>query len=434
MHGSDLDTMSVDELRALQLERLKDLVVRVYGSVPFYRDSFDSAGFDPRSVESLDDLARIPFTLKDDMRANYPFGMFAVPRSQVVRVHASSGTTGQATVVGYTRDDLKRWAELFARCLRMAGATEDDVLQVAYGYGLFTGGLGAHYGGEELGAMVVPISGGNTKRQIQLLKDFGTTIYAATPSYALLVAETAQEMGVDLASLPLRLGIFGAEPWSEAMRETLESKLGIKAIDIYGLSEILGPGVACECIHQSGLHVNEDQFIVEIVDTETLLPVADGEYGEVVFTTLCKDASPLIRYRTRDISRILPGTCECGRSFRRLERITGRSDDMLIIRGVNVFPSQIEQCITGFEQVAPHYQIILDKKGSLDTVEVRVEVVPEFDFDEVREVERLQRRIQSEIQSVTQVSIAVRVVEPKSIERSQGKAKRIVDLRGKAGE
>ncbi len=435
MYQPEIETMSTDELRALQLARFKELAVRVFENVPFYRESFLEAGFDPYAIESLDDVARAPFTLKDDMRANYPFGLFAVPRKEVVRVHASSGTTGQATVVGYTKADLERWADLFARCLAMIGANDEDVVQVAYGYGLFTGGLGAHYGGERLGATVIPISGGNTKRQIQILKDFGTTVLAATPSYSLLVADTAAEMGIDVAKdLPLRIGVFGAEPWSEGMRKALETKLGIKAYDIYGLSEILGPGVACECECQNGLHVNEDQFIVEIIDPETLEVLPEGEKGEVVFTTLCKDASPLIRYRTRDISRIIPGTCECGRTSRRIERLSGRTDDMLIIRGVNVFPNQIEQVIAGFEEVAPHYQIILDRRGSLDTVEVRVEVVPGFAFDEVREIERLQRRIQSAIQSNTQVSIAVRVVEPKSIERSEGKAKRVVDLRGKAGE
>jgi phenylacetate-CoA ligase len=304
---------------------------------------------------------------------------------------------------------------------------------VTYGYGLFTGGLGVHYGSERLGALTIPISGGNTRRQVQVLKDFGTTVIACTPSYALLIAETAEEMGIDPRSLPLKAGVFGAEPWSESMRLQIEERLGLKAIDIYGLSEVLGPGVASECGEQNGLHVNEDHFLIEIIDSETLRPVTDGEYGEVVFTTLTKEGIPVIRYRTRDISRILPGDCPCGRTFRRLERITGRSDDMIIIRGVNVFPSQIEQVLGGISGVAPHYQVILGKRGTMDTVEVHVEVAPDTDFDEIRELEALQRRVRSEIESVLAVSIGVKLVEPKSIERSEGKAKRVVDLRSEQG-
>lgn len=429
MFQPELESMARSELEDLQLDRLRALLVRVYDSVPLYRRKFDEAGFEPDSVTSLADLARIPFTVKDDLRSAYPYGMFAVPLRDIVRVHSSSGTTGQITVVGYTRGDIHRWSDLMARTYASAGVTADDIVQVTYGYGLFTGGLGAHYGSERLGALTIPVSGGNTKRQVQILKDFSVTALACTPSYALLIAETAVELGMDPRELPLRVGVFGAEPWSESMRDQIERALGIKAIDIYGLSEVMGPGVASECVEQHGLHVFEDHFLVEIVDPATFLPVPDGEYGEVVFTTLTKEGIPVIRYRTRDISRIIPGTCACGRTFRRIERVTGRTDDMLIIRGVNVFPSQIEQVLGGVQGVAPHYQVILSKRGVLDYVEVHVEVAPEFGFDEVRELERLQSRVKSAIESALAVSIAVKLVEPKSIARSEGKAKRVVDLR-----
>lgn len=433
MYQPELESMPRDELDRLQLERLKAQLKRVYGNVETYRKKFDEAGFDPDSLESLDDLRRVPFTVKDDMRAAYPYGMFAVPLKDIVRVHSSSGTTGQITVVGYTRNDISNWADLMARTFAAGGATDEDIMQVTYGYGLFTGGLGVHYGSERLGCLTIPVSGGNTKRQIQILKDFGVTVLSCTPSYAMLIAETAREMGVDPKSLPLRLGYFGAEPWSEQMRVQLEEELGVKAMDIYGLSEVMGPGVGCECGNQHGLHIFEDHFLVEIVDPETLQPVADGEQGEVVFTTLTKEGIPVIRYRTRDISRIIPGECSCGRTFRRMERITGRSDDMLIIRGVNVYPRQIEQVLLGIPMVAPHYQVVLTKRGSMDYVEVHVEVAPEFKFDEVRELEALQRRVKSEIESVLAVSIAVKLVEPKAIARSEGKAKRVVDLRAEGG-
>ena len=421
--------MRRSELESLQLTRLQSLLQRVYENVPAYRAKFDAEGFDPATLESLADLARVPFTVKDDLRAAYPYALFAAPMRDIVRVHSSSGTTGQITVVGYTQGDIDRWADLMARTFASAGVTPDDVVQVTYGYGLFTGGLGAHYGSERLGALTVPVSGGNTRRQIQILKDFGVTVLACTPSYALLIAETALEMGIDVRDLPLRVGVFGAEPWSENMRSQIERAMGIKAIDIYGLSEVMGPGVASECVHQNGLHVFEDHFLVEILDTETLQPLPDGEYGEVVFTTLTKEGIPVIRYRTRDISRIIPGACPCGRTFRRMERITGRTDDMLIIRGVNVFPSQIEQVLAGVPGVAPHYQLVLTKRGSLDHVQVQVEVAPEFGFDEVRELERLQRTVKGQIESALAVSIEVKLVEHKSIARSEGKAKRVVDLR-----
>jgi len=428
----EYEAMDRDELSALQLERVRSLLVRVHQNVPTYRQKFDDAGFDPHSLTSLEQLREVPFTVKDDLRKAYPYGMFAVPLREIVRVHSSSGTTGQITVVGYTRGDIDRWADLMARTLACAGATAGDIVQNAYGYGLFTGGLGVHYGSERLGALTIPISGGNTKRQVQVMQDFGVTVLACTPSYSLLIAETAESMGIDIKSLPLKLGVFGAEPWSENMRLQIEAALGVKATDIYGLSEVLGPGVASECSEQHGLHVFEDHFLIEIIDPETLEPVPDGERGEVVFTTLTKEGIPVVRYRTRDISRIIPEPCPCGRSHRRMERVTGRTDDMLIIRGVNVFPSQIEQVLAGVPGVAPHYQVILGKSGSMDTVEVHVEVAPEIAFDEVRELERLQRRVKQEIESVLAVSIGVKLVEPRSIERSEGKAKRVVDLRGAA--
>ena len=431
MFQPELETMSREALEALQLARLRTQLARVYVNVPIYRRKFDEAGFRPEQLESLAGLSCVPFTVKDDLREAYPFGMFAVPQREIVRVHSSSGTTGQVSVVGYTRGDVERWSDLMARTLACAGATADDVVQVAYGYGLFTGGLGAHYGSERLGAMTIPVSGGNTARQVQILKDFGVTVLACTPSYALLIAETAASMGIDVRSLPLKIGVFGAEPWSEGMRKQIEEIMGIRAIDIYGLSEVMGPGVASECVHQNGLHVFEDQFIIEIIDPQTLQPMPDGEQGEVVFTTLTKEGIPVIRYRTRDISRIISGECACGRTFRRMERVTGRTDDMLIIRGVNVYPSQIEQVLMGVPGVAPHYQVVLDKRGSMDTVEVQVEVSPDFEFDEIRELEALQRTVAGAIAATLAVHVGVKLVEPRTIQRSEGKAKRVVDLRNK---
>lgn len=431
MFRPELETMSREALERLQLARLRTQLARVYVNVPLYRRKFDEADFRPEQLESLADLSRVPFTVKNDLRETYPFEMFAVPLRDIVRVHSSSGTTGQVSVVGYTRGDVDRWSDLMARTLACAGATADDIVQVTYGYGLFTGGLGAHYGSERLGAMTIPVSGGNTARQVQILKDFGVTVLACTPSYALLIAETAASMGIDVRSLPLKVGVFGAEPWSEEMRRQIEEAMGIRAIDIYGLSEVMGPGVASECVHQDGLHVFEDHFIIEIIDPETLEPVADGELGEVVFTTLTKEGIPVIRYRTRDVSRIVPGECACGRTFRRMQRVTGRTDDMLIIRGVNVYPSQIEQVLLGIPGVAPHYQIVLDKRGSMDTVEVQVEVSPDLEFDEIRELEALKRRVTGAIAGALAVSVDVRLVEPRAIQRSEGKAKRVIDLRTK---
>lgn len=426
----EIETMPREELEKLQLDRLKTLVKRVYENIPFYKESFDKAGVKPEYITSLDDLTKLPFTVKQDLRDAYPFKMFAVPQSDVVRIHCSSGTTGTATVVGYTQDDLDNWGDCFARFLYAAGCGKEGTIQIAYGYGLFTGGLGAHYGGERGGCTVLPMSTGNTKRQVRLMKDFNVDCLCCTPSYALNIADVAKEEGYDPANdFPISSGILGAEPCSEAMRKEIEEKLGIQVFDIYGLSEVMGPGVACECEKQHGLHVCEDQFIIEIVDPKTLQPVPDGEWGEVVFTTLVKECSPLIRYRTRDISRIITGECECGRTFRRMDRIAGRTDDMLIIRGVNVFPSQIEEEIVSFPEIAAQYQLILTTKGTLDHVELQVETVPEFPFDEVRRLEKLKKDLQKALKENLQVAVSVKLVEPKTIERSEGKAKRIIDLR-----
>lgn len=418
-----------EQLREVQARRLKDLVSRVWDNNPIYRSMLENAGVTPDDISSARDVVKLPFTLKDDLRAAYPYKLFTAPLKDIVRVHSSSGTTGQISVVGYTKGDLQMWAECVRRALDAAGATDEDIVQIAYGYGLFTGGLGMHYGVEDLGALAIPVSGGNTKRQIQVLSDFGVTGIAVTPSYALALAEQANEAGVDLRALPVRFGIFGAEPWSEQMRAQLEDAFGIEAFDIYGLSEILGPGVGFECSEHNGLHINEDHFLVEILDKDTLEPVEDGAYGEVVFTTLSKEGIPLLRYRTRDISRIIPGECGCGRTFRRLERITGRSDDMLIIRGVNVYPSQIEQVLLGISGVAPHYQLILTKKGALDSVEVRVEMASDFAFDEIGAIESVAKTVRDQISSALAISLTVKLVEPKSLVRSEGKAVRVIDLR-----
>lgn len=425
----DIETMSREDLEALQLERLQALVKRVYQKIPFYKESFDKAGINPEDIKSLADLTKLPFTVKQDMRDAYPFGLFAVPRKDVVRVHCSSGTTGTATVVGYTQKDLENWGDCFARALYGAGCGPDSTLQIAYGYGLFTGGLGAHNGGERAGCTVLPMSTGNTKRQVRLMKDFDVDCLCCTPSYALNIAEVAQEEGYDVHEFPIHAGILGAEPCSEATRAEIEQKMGIQVYDIYGLSEVMGPGVACECEKQHGLHVCEDQFIIEILDPKTLQPVPDGEWGEVVFTTLCKECSPLVRYRTRDISRILVGECECGRTFRRMDRIAGRTDDMMILRGVNVFPSQIEEEIVSFPEIAPQYQLILTTKGALDHAELRVETVPEFPFDEIRRLEKLKKDLQKALKENLQIAVDVKIVEPKTIERAEGKAKRIIDMR-----
>jgi phenylacetate-CoA ligase len=425
IYSEKFECMKRDELRRLQGERLRDAVRRAYENVPLYRKKFDAHGVKPEHIRSIDDIGKLPFTLKDDFRDTYPFGLFAVPLRDIVRVHASSGTTGKPTVVGYTREDIDLWAETIARTLACGGGTADDILQVAYGYGLFTGGLGLHYGGEKLGAMVIPMSGGNTKKQLMLMQDFGTTLLACTPSYSLQIAEEADVEGIDLKKLKLKTGYFGAEPWTEAMRKQIEHRLPLKAIDIYGLSEVIGPGVASECLEQDGLHVFEDHFYPEIINPATGQPVEPGEKGELVFTCLTKQAIPLIRYRTRDISCLNDKICPCGRTSRRMERISGRTDDMLIIRGVNVFPSQIESVLMKVEGVEPHYVIVVDKTGALSELEIKVEVSEEIFSDEIKKLESLQRRIFEEMRSVLGISAKITLVEPKTIERSLGKAKRV---------
>ncbi|MCL6446767.1 MAG: phenylacetate--CoA ligase [Armatimonadetes bacterium] len=421
--------MPREQLQALQLERLRLTIERVYRNVPFYRERFTKAGIKPSSVRSLEDLRRLPFTTKQDLRDNYPFGLFAVSMSDVVRVHASSGTTGKPTVVGYTKNDINTWAELAARSLACAGGTKFDVVQNAYGYGLFTGGLGLHYGAERLGAAVVPVSGGNTRRQLMLMQDFGTTILTCTPSYALYLAEEGQKMGLDFKKMPLKAGIFGAEPWSERMRRQLEEKLDLVALDIYGLSEIMGPGVAMECPAKEGMHIFEDHFIPEIIDPDTGEVLPAGSEGELVITTITKEAFPLIRYRTRDITRFNPEPCPCGRTHLRIRRITGRTDDMLIIRGVNVFPSQVESVLLESGETEPHYLLVVDRKGNLDQLEIWVEVGEELFSDKVRQLEDLEQRLRERIESVLGISARVRLVEPNTIPRSEGKARRVVDRR-----
>jgi len=432
MIRSEQETMARPQLEVLQLERLQALVARVYDKVPYYRAKMEKAGVAPGDIKVLGDIRKLPFTTKEDLRKNYPFGLFTVPMEEVVRVHASSGTTGKPTVVGYTKADIDLWAELMARTLACAGASSKDMIQNAYGYGLFTGGLGAHYGAERLGATVVPVSGGQTKRQVTLMRDFGSTVLLSTPSYALNIAEVMESMGVDPESLPLRIGVFGAEPWTEKMRQELEKRLRIKAMDIYGLSEIIGPGVAAECIEeQKGLHIFEDHFLPEIVDKDTFEPLPDGEAGELVFTTLTKEAFPVIRYRTKDIAHLITTPCSCGRTFRRMPKVTGRTDDMLIIRGVNVFPSQIEHVLMGVEGVEPHYQIVVGRQGSMDTMEVLVEVSESVFSDEVKNMEGVSKRIQTEIKDLIGSSCKITLKEPKSIARSEGKAVRVIDNRPK---
>lgn len=418
-----------EEMVAIQSERLIKTVERVYHNIPSYRAKMQEKGLVPADIKSIEDISKLPFTEKSDLRDNYPFGMFTVPMSEIVRVHASSGTTGKPTVVGYTRNDLNMWAEVVTRTLCMAGVHQNDIVQVAYGYGLFTGGLGMHYGTENLGATVIPISGGNTQKQLQLMQDFGTTVIACTPSYALFLAEVMKEKGIDPESLNLKVGIFGAEPWSENMRKEIESKLKIKAIDIYGLSEIVGPGVSCECEEQAGMHINEDHFIPEIIHPETLKPVPHGEIGELVFTTVTKEGIPIIRYRTRDLTRLIYDKCNCGRTLVRMEKCMGRSDDMLIIRGVNVFPSQIESVLLEMSETEPHYLLIVEREGTLDILEVMVEVQEQFFSDEVRVLETLKKKITQNIQNTLGISVNVKLVEPKTIERTAGKSKRVIDNR-----
>jgi len=428
--NNEFETLPPEALEALQLKRLKNIVEKVYATVPFYRQRFKEHGITPDNIKSLSDLQKLPFTTKQDLRDNYPFGMFAVPKEQVVRIHASSGTTGKPTVVGYTKRDIETWAELMARTFSAAGVKKGDVLQNAYGYGLFTGGLGAHYGAELLGASVIPISGGNSKKQIMIMKDFGTTAISCTPSYALSLYEVAQEEGIDLKDLPVKVGVFGAEPWTDSMRKEIEEKWDIDAVDIYGLSEVIGPGVAFECLEaKNGMHINEDHFIVEIIDPETGEVKPFGAEGELVFTTITKEAIPIIRYRTRDITRLIKEPCLCGRTFTRMEKVTGRTDDMMIIRGVNVFPSQIESILMETKGTLSHYQLVVDRVNNLDTLEVWVEIGEEFFSDEIKVLQQFSKSLERSIKDIIGVSAKVKLVEPKTLERSQGKAQRVIDKR-----
>lgn len=423
------ECMSRENLEELQLRRLKETVFKEYAFVPSYKEKMDDAGIKPDDINSLEDLKKLPFTTKQDLRSNYPFGLFAIPMSEVVRIHSSSGTTGKPTVVGYSRRDLETWADLMARALTSAGANKKSLIQNAYGYGLFTGGLGMHYGAEKVGASVIPSSGGNTKRQIMLMQDFGTTFLACTPSYALFMAEVIQEMRIDPEELKLESGIFGAEPWSESMRREIEKKLRISAFDIYGLSEVIGPGVAIECNQKKGLHIAEDHFIAEIINPITGEVLPDGSEGELVITTLTKEALPIIRYRTRDLTILNREKCECGRTHVRMHKVLGRSDDMVIIRGVNVFPSMVESVLLNISGVEPYYLLVVDRKGTMDELEVQVEVSETVFSDEVRKLEVLKKKISRELESALGVSVKVRLVEPKSLERSEGKSKRVIDRR-----
>jgi len=418
-------------MQATQVERLQTVVREVYEKVPFYKRIFDKQGVKPRDVKSLEDIKRLPFTDKEALIENYPFGMFAVPIKEIVRIHASSGTTGKQKVVGYTKRDIRTWSNLIARIVTMAGVTDEDVAQICFGYGLFTGGFGLHYGLEKVGAMIIPASTGNTEKQITMMQDFGTTALIATPSYAMYMVEVAEDMGVDTSKLKLRVGLFGAEPWTENMRKEIERRWNIKAADNYGLTELVGPGVAGECECCDGLHINEDHFYPEVIDAKTGETLGCGEVGELVFTSLTREAFPIIRYRTRDISMLIDEPCACGRTTVRMKKVTGRADDMLIIRGVNIYPSQIESVLMGTEGVAPHYQLIVTRKGYLDDLEVQVELSGEKFTGKFKELEELEKNLKYKLNKVLMISAKVKLLEPRSIERTVGKAKRVIDLRPK---
>jgi phenylacetate-CoA ligase len=429
--NKELETMPKEKLRKLQLERLKRVVKYAYERVPFYRKRFETAGIKPEDIKTLEDIRYLPFTSKADLREVYPFGMFAVPLSEIVEIHSSSGTTGKPVVMGYTRGDIEVWKEVMARSITMMEVTKEDIIQIAYGYGLFTGGLGFHYGALTIGATIVPASAGNTRRQIELMRDFGSTVLCCTPSYALYLAEYArEEMGIEPDSLKLKAGSFGAEMWTDEMRREIERRFGIRAYNVYGLTEIIGPGVAHECPEQRGLHIWEDHFYPEIIDPETGEPLPEGERGELVLTTLTKEGVPMLRFRTRDITAFIPGECSCGRTAIKIERIRGRSDDMIKVRGVMLFPYQIEKAILEVQGVEPHYQIILTRPQHLDEIEVQVEMSRETFSDEVREIEALKRKLEKRLEETVGIRVKVTLVEPKSIPRSEGKAKRIIDKRG----
>jgi len=419
------------EMEALQSFRLSKKIRQIYDNVPYYREKMDIDGIKPEDIKTVADLSKLPFTTKQDLRDTYPYGLFAVPMDEVVRVHASSGTTGKQIVVGYTENDIETWRECVARAITAAGGTKADFMHISYGYGLFTGGLGMHYGAEKVGCTTIPVSVGNTQRQINILKDFGSTIICCTPSYALFLAETMKEMGVSKSKIKLKSGIFGAEPWTEEMRVEIEDKLGLKAFDIYGLSEIIGPGVSYECTDQSGMHINEDHFIPEIIDPDTGEILPYGEQGELVFTCITKEAFPLMRYRTRDIAVLEKGTCKCGRTLVKMLKPRGRSDDMLIIRGVNVFPSQIESVLLSMVSTAPHYQLIVDRIDNTDMLEIQVEISQEMFSDEVKNLNEQENKIRQQVESILGISAKIRLVEPKTIARSEGKAVRVIDKRKK---
>lgn len=423
------ECISRESLRQLQLERLQATVLRVYKNVPFYRKKFEELGIDPDAFRSLEDLSKLPYTSKDDLRLSYPYGMFAVPMREVVRVQTSSGTTGMPTAVGYTRNDIKNWSNLAARILMAGGVNQNDIVQIAFDYGLFTGALGLHYGAERIGASVIPISSVNTKRQIKIMQDFKTTALMCTPSYALAIADTIMEMAINVNSLSLKYGLFGAEPWSEAMRNELQGKLKVIATDNYGLSEVMSPGVAGECQERKGLHINEDHFLVEVVDPETLEPLPEGQHGELVITTLTKEAFPVIRFRTRDLTSLITEPCPCGRTFVRMDKVMGRTDDMIKIRGITVFPSQIESVLFEIEGTEPHYQIIIDRKAAVDELTVLVEVSESIFFDQVRKQKDFIERIKSRLASELGISVEVKPVEKQTLGRFEGKAKRVIDNR-----
>lgn len=423
------ENMARADLEQLQMERLQSTLYRVATHVPFYRNKFSDLKIDGESFTSLSDLSKLPFTTKQDLRNNYPYGMFAVPLRDVVRIHSSSGTTGMATVVGYTKKDIDTWSNLVARILTAAGVGKEDVIQIAFGYGLFTGGFGLHYGAEKLGASVIPISAGNTRRQIQIMQDFKTTALVCTPSYALKMADVMMDLGINPNGLSLKYGLFGAEPWSEKMREEISERLGIIATDNYGLSEVMGPGVAGECQECNGLHVNEDHFLVEILDPETLEPVMAGEIGELVITTLTKEAFPVIRYRTRDLTRMIPAPCPCGRTLHRIQRIMGRTDDMLIIKGVNVFPTQIEAVLFDIEGTQPHYNLVVEREHNEDKVTVLVEVVESIFFDQMKKQRTMVDTIKKRLAAELGVGVNVKLVEERSLERYNGKSSRVIDKR-----
>lgn len=427
--NENMECATKDEMKALQSFRLSQTVRKVYNNVPYYRERMEKAGVTPDDIHSVEDLKKLPFTMKQDLRDTYPYGLFAVPMEDVVRVHASSGTTGKQIVVGYTQHDLDVWSECCARTLTAAGATNKDFMHVSYGYGLFTGGLGLHGGAEKVGMTVIPVSTGNTNRQINIIKDFGSTYICCTPSYALYLAETMEEMGITKDDIKLKAGLFGAEPWTEEMRHEIEEKLGLKALDIYGLTEIIGPGVAFECSEQSGMHINEDHFIAETIDPDTGEVLPEGTQGEIVFTCISKEAFPLLRYRTRDIGILKREKCSCGRTLIKMMKPAGRSDDMLIIRGVNVFPSQVESVLLQLGNTAPYYQLIVDRVNNTDTLEIQVEISPEMFSDTVKSLEDQEKIIKSAVESTLGIAAKIRLVEPKTIQRTEGKAIRVIDKR-----